>query len=72
MKKANKAPEKIWISDDTEVIWVKNPYSTRFIEYTRTDAFIEKACEWLKEQDEMIGISFTEDFILRFKQRLLL
>jgi len=43
--KANKAPEKIWMSDDTEAIWVTNPYSTRFIEYTRTDAFIEKACD---------------------------
>jgi len=48
--KANKAPEKIWMSDDTEAIWVTNPCSTRFIEYTRTDAFIEKACEWLKSK----------------------
>lgn len=28
---------------------------------------IEKACEWLREQKEMIGISFQEDFIERFK-----
>ena len=28
---------------------------------------IEKACNWLREQKEMIGISFQEDFIERFK-----
>ena len=50
--KANKAPEKIWMSDDTEAIWVTNPYSTRFIEYTRTDAFIKKACDWLRTHSE--------------------
>ena len=37
------------------------------IEYTHTDAFIEKAVEWLKEQDEIIGVSFQEDFLERFK-----
>lgn len=31
------------------------------------DDFIEKACEWLKEQDEIIGISFREDFLKRFQ-----
>lgn len=29
--------------------------------------WIEKACNWLREQKEMIGISFQEDFIERFK-----
>ena len=28
---------------------------------------VKKACEWLKEQDEMVGVSFEEDFIDRFK-----
>ena len=28
---------------------------------------IEIACKWLREQKEMIGISFQEDFIERFK-----
>jgi hypothetical protein len=28
---------------------------------------IGKACDWLKEQDEMVGVSFEEDFIERFK-----
>ena len=30
-------------------------------------AIIEKACEWLKHQEEMIGVLFEEDFIERFK-----
>lgn len=38
----------------------------KYLKY-KQDKFIEKACEWLKEQDEMVGISFTEDFITRFQ-----
>ena len=38
----------------------------KYLKY-KQDKFIEKACEWLKEQDEMVGISFTEDFIERFQ-----
>jgi hypothetical protein len=71
--KVSEAPERLYIALDTftedgrTVVLdhcVDYPICT---EYTCTDAFIEKACEWLKEQDEMIGISFIEDFILRFK-----
>ena len=29
--------------------------------------WLEKACSWLREQTELIGISFQEDFIERFK-----
>ena len=32
--------------------------------------WIEKACNWFREQKEMIGISFQEDFIERFKQAM--
>ena len=42
------------------------PVSEEF-EKNRTDAFIEKAISWLKEQDEMIGVSFQEDFLERFQ-----
>lgn len=28
---------------------------------------IDKAISWLKEQDEIIGVSFQEDFLERFK-----
>lgn len=31
---------------------------------------IEIACKWLREQKEMIGISFQEDFIERFKMEM--
>lgn len=54
MKKVNEAPEKIILSADrdTQIIndyWVINDYTDNIkIEYTRTDAFIEKACDWLE------------------------
>lgn len=35
-----------------DTIWSSKPYANSNacnIEYTRTDAFIEKACEWIKE-----------------------
>lgn len=31
---------------------------------------IKKACEWLLSQEEMIGISFENDFIERFKKEM--
>ena len=52
--KANEAPEKIYIQPSTieqlphqNIVYTK-PLADNSIEYTRTDAFIEKACEWLK------------------------
>ena len=63
--KANEAPEKIWMSNDTEAIWVTNPSSTRFIEYTRTDIFVKKALSWIKYNNENGGCLFDgwkEDF----------
>lgn len=65
-------PEKIYLNKhpftgELHDKWLQNKLDDSDIEYTRTDAIIEKACEWLREQNEMIGISFTEDFIIRFK-----
>ena len=31
---------------------------------------IDKTVEWLKEQKEIIGISFEEDFIIRFREAM--
>lgn len=49
--KAN-APEKIYLVQTTRIIdeWRKEPsrYATN-IEYTRTDAFIEKAWSWIED-----------------------
>lgn len=39
--KANEAPEKLYMN------WVNYPLEEMQVEYTRTDAFIEKACEWI-------------------------
>ena len=74
-----KIPEKIYLSDFTDtteaVFYVKQDNTKKTdIEYTRTDAFIEKACENLKKlmydnlmfqgrlhREEVIN-SFVEDF----------
>lgn len=64
---ANEAPEKIYLttfgfplwepipeeSSCPDTVWSTKPYEDAdSIEYTRTDAFIEKACEWLKNNVE--------------------
>ena len=51
-------PEKIYLQDSmsTDTIgdlwpeWFDAKVSDNSIEYTRTDAFIEKACEFIKER----------------------
>lgn len=47
-------PEKVYIPRDPEYpqspnIWWEREPSESNIEYIRTDAFIGKACEWIKE-----------------------
>ena len=63
--KAN-APEKIWVHE-LSAKELNVPLKEYHIEYIRTDAFIEKLISWLKEQEEMVGISFQEDFLERCK-----
>ena len=52
--KANEAPERIILSADRDTKkildeWVVNDYTDNIkIEYIRTDTFIEKTCEWLR------------------------
>ena len=56
--KANEAPEKIYLypsdraGEAYEDKWGDRPWGDS-IEYTRTDAFIEKACDWLRTHSEM-------------------
>ena len=55
--KAN-AAEKIYlfenpISGTPDDRWLSKRSDENDIEYTRTDAFIEKACEWLRTHSEM-------------------
>ena len=68
------APEKIYISNfDIEALPKNEQLSERWhevstqdtdIEYTRTDAFIEKACEFLFENyhGEKLSLRMIEDF----------
>ena len=49
------APERLYVSDyDSEVRynWHPERLAVKDIEYTRTDAFIEKACLWLKDNTD--------------------
>lgn len=76
--KANEAPEKIWMNDD----WVhqfddKDFMGEDCVEYTRTDAFIKKAGEWIKENllkytyvyEGEVGIGMAV-FLEKFKQSM--
>ena len=53
--KANEAPEEIYLLPDDRnpnglsICWYEAPYRTGAIEYTRTNAFIEKARKWFIE-----------------------
>ena len=53
--KAN-APERLYLSEtiySTYLYQVPDPDDESAVEYTQTDAFINKACEWLKENADM-------------------
>ena len=51
-----KAPEKIYLypsdraGEEYEDEWGTKPWGEDYVEYTRTDAFIKKAVEWIKEK----------------------
>lgn len=52
--KANNAPERLYLSKiiySTFLYQVPDPDDETAVEYTRTDVFIEKACEWLKNHN---------------------
>jgi hypothetical protein len=51
---ANEVPEKLYLdtTDNPDNVWLRAfrlPFNTCGIEYTRTDAFIEKATDWLED-----------------------
>ena len=79
------APEKIYLLPDDRnpnslsICWYEAPYSTGAIEYTCTDAVIEKASEWLKEnkdhpfigcEDPCLSGYLTDGFIEAFKKAM--
>lgn len=41
-------PEKIYATPNFDRRWQTKAIDDESVEYTRTDAFIEKACSWLK------------------------
>jgi len=61
--KAN-APEKIWVDPATDLPKLSGHIDKNSVEYIRKDAFIEKACEWLKNNLQGIvgGSIYIEDF----------
>jgi hypothetical protein len=64
--KANEAPEKIFLtrilcSNEVYENWKSQKTISDDIEYTRTDAFFEKACEWLKITITINEFLITED-----------
>jgi len=67
---ASEAPEKIWLNQDHSV-WLQDPKSTEYTEYVRTDAFIEKACDFfeenIKEEDCKIGSSEWTELRAEYK-----
>ena len=50
------APKSIYLIPDDRcpsglsICWYEAPYSTGAVEYTRTDAFIDKETEWLRKE----------------------
>ena len=55
--KANEAPEKIYLTSNengTHYYTESQPFERKYVEYTRTDAFIKKACEWLSDNLQTI------------------
>ena len=68
---ANEAPKKIYLSKDL-FRWSFSKASDKSdIEYTRTDAFIEKACAWFRTLDDKEPpYTNTEEFIEGFKKAM--
>jgi len=63
--KVNETPEKIYINSNLENrTWLIGKGDTSFVEYTRTDAFIEKALAYLHNKfyfnDVFYGIVSTD------------
>jgi hypothetical protein len=46
------APEKIWINPSIDLPKLNGVIDKNSVQYVRKDAFIEKTCEWLKNNVE--------------------
>lgn len=72
--KANEAPEKIYlfenpVTETPDDRWLTHRSCDSDIEYTRTDAFIERACEYLEPiLTEYAGFYVGGDILQHFKK----
>ena len=55
------APERIWIDPITDLPKLSGHIDKDSIEYIRTDAVINKACEWLKNFNDFHNIMRYSD-----------
>ena len=74
--KANEAPERVYCESDglDNIVKVHNikwpDDEAENIEYTRTDAFIEKAVKWLRNEIYTFDPRDTEKMIENFKKAM--
>lgn len=61
--KASELPDKIYVDTPNHDFWYRTKDSNS-IEYTRTDAFIKRACEWL--DDELCCYIKAQDFTIDY------
>ena len=64
-------PEKLYLFEGEPILSArsKKVAGVEYIEYTRTDAFIEKACEWLEPVlKNYAGYSVGEDILGDFRK----
>lgn len=61
--KAN-APEKLYLLSNGLISYCRN--NENDIEYIRTDAFIEEACDWLRYNNNLIDGN-VDDYVDDFK-----
>ena len=54
--KANEAPERIWINPSEDLQKLSGHIDVNSVEYTRTDAFIEKAKKWFEKYNEWFDL----------------
>lgn len=72
------APKKLYFTqteNGTHYYTEGIPFERKYVEYTRTDAFIEKACDWLKNNlpSAMVRSDFymfNGEFIEDFKKAM--
>lgn len=66
--KTNKTPEKIYLTTDGDnsFVFTQKRSDNKGVEYIRKDAFIEKACQFIKEHHHEFSFWNTEEYELGF------